>query len=212
MKTTFLLPVLSLLAIPLQLIGQSPYDSPNHNRALLKNVPAQNVAYLKASESGHLEQLLYYFSQSFNVSITGCDSCTLDPVRFFNVELFDIATYENLRKETERVSFAFKDIYMIELLSATELSDALHLDAVNPEELFSHVPDEGLPKWKIEWQSEHEFNRYRQNVDFYILRFPDQYNLLSTDPGFISMKYSTFKSLSQEEKLSILEHHYELIK
>ncbi len=214
MKIQFLLPVLSLFTMPLQLLSQSPYDSPNHNRALLRNVPSQNVAYLKASESVHLEKLLYYFSQSFEVSQTGCDSCPVDAFQFFNIDLFDITQYEHLRAENERASFVFKNKYLVELHSVSELPDAFPANEADYQAFIHHVPDSGLPKWNMEWDSDYQFIRYRENVDFYIQHFPHAYGSTSASPGFISIAYSDFKLLSPEEKQSILESEssYELIK
>lgn len=214
MKIPFLLPVLSLLTMPFQPMSQSPYDSPNHNRALLRNVPSQNVAYLKASGSGHLEKLLYYFSRSFEVSQTGCDSCPVDAFQFFNIDLFDITKYEHLRTENERISFIFKDKYLVELHSASELPDDLPVNEGDYQTFIHHVPDSGLPKWNIEWDSDYQFMRYRENVDFYIQRFPNAYGTTSGSNGFVSITYSDFKLLSPEEKQGILvsEGSYELIR
>lgn len=214
MKIQSLLPVLYLLTIPVQLLGQSPYNSPNHNRALLRNVPSQNIAYLKASESGHLEQLLYYFSRSFEVSQTGCDSCPVDAFQFFNIDLFDITQHEHLRTENERISFVFKKKYLVELHSVSELPDAFPVNEADYQEFIQHVPDSGLPKWNMEWDSDYQFIRYRENVDFYIQHFPHAYGSTSASPGFISIAYSDFKHLSTEEKQNILdnENNYELIR
>lgn len=193
MKTiTFTIAVLFSTTIT---FSQTEIDNSKLLRAIHKTWGGDKIKYFTEHNPEYVEKGLYYFNQSFEVSLTNCEMCAVDYNQLINLDLFNVSEFEHLRQDNERVSFVFKE-YSITLHSEEELEN--YLD----EPLTSFMSGENhisFPRFDFDNQSAANLNKYKEDRKYFIINYGMKYRARRATPNYRIIDPKEIGNLSQAE-------------
>lgn len=177
--------------------SQQSFADPMQNRALHKLFTGEELQSMLASSPERLAKIDQYLTQSFTVTPVNCSSCVIDASQFYNHDLFNMFEFEHLRSASENVTFVYRDIYEITLLSRTDLEELL---GSSPYELIKGVPYRPLPVWESTGDNDVDLANYKAALLAWRTDFPSDFRALLHSSELLRIRYPQFIELSDSRK------------
>lgn len=208
----FLLSLYAVFALFSVTAQGQPQEYQELNRAIFRYYPNDALVQFQQFDPVQLDIIRYYFNQSYSVQFSGCSECSVDYDQLLNLDLFNVADFEELRQETESTTFQYKKTpFIITLLPKQEVEQNLNGHTI--VDMTTILPVKPLPIWANTGDNAADYNLYKQELDTWIHSFPEKYRELTNGSELIKMPISEFLLLPQDKKdeLSSSTNKYLLI-
>lgn len=184
-----------ILLYPLLSHAQSnPQHDLRYHRGTMRHFSGNEIDAMKVSNPTHYAALLYYFTQSFNVTYIDCPDCKVDMESFYNQDLFNISEHEALRLQGNTYSFIYRDRYAVTLKSLSDIVSEMGM-AVN--QVMSKEP-RPLPLYTDTGNPETDYQNYSLELRAWTYDFPEQYRLLTSEGNVLKLTIAQYLALSPE--------------
>jgi hypothetical protein len=179
--------------------------NPYENRIIMKHYGSDKMKYLESHDIAKYNQIINYYTGSFNVENPDCSTCPVDYAHFFNIRLFDISEYEHLRLEND--SYAFTDSktgLKVTMLSQTDLDNLQNPSRTNQALPALTVFPGNFPKITDYELSHAGFELYKNAIYQWAKIYPDLYHQITNSSSVIKISFSEFLVFSEMKRQEIL--------
>ncbi len=197
--TTFQVIFVSLMTFTLS--AQSAYDFTQVNRAVMRHFNGEQLQSMMDTEPERLELVTRYFNQSFQVEVYNCSQCEVDFKNLFDISLFNISDFEDQRLDEQEISIAYKDEYLITLLSKSDMSTLLN--GQTPFELIYGLPERPFPTWESLANDQVDFENYKAELLTWSNDFPKQYREKKKSPNVLKVRFVQFTEMTNAERNAV---------
>lgn len=143
-----------------------------------------------------MNELVYYYTASFEVEMINCNSCQVNLDSLFNYHLFDVSSFEYLRLPESIAEINYKDIYSIKLHSSNELNSARQL-------IYQAQPFE-LPIFISTGQLSDDYSAYKAELNTWRNEHPYRFKVAMNSSEITVVKESEFLLLAESRRQSLL--------
>lgn len=182
--------------------AQSALQSPYYNRAVLRYYSPTKLTALEQNDPAKLASIMYYFNQSYNVSLTDCPACDVDYDALLNQEAFNVVNFEHLRLGSEEVRFSFKENMYEITLHPKQLVQA-NLGTIPITAILTQEASDPLPQWVSTGDNDVDYNTYKRALTHWVVRYPEKYRTLTNGNELIKIQISEFLSLPEDKRTSL---------
>lgn len=182
-----------------------PQINPYENRIIMKRYGTDKIKYLEGHDIAKYNQIINYYTGSFNVENPSCSACPVDYAHFFNIRLFDVSEYEHLRLENDIYTFLDSITSLkVTLLSQTDLNNLQNPARTNQALPPLTVFPENFPKITNYELSHAGFGLYKNAIYQWAKTYPDLYYQITNSSSVIKVSFSEFLVFSEMKRQEIL--------
>lgn len=182
--------------------SQNVLDTPSLNRSMLKYFSGVELQEIAVENPQKMTELVYYFTQSFDVEFVNCASCPIDYHIFFNRDLFNIYEHENKRLNNDAFEFVYRDIYKITLKGSLVMMS--NLNGSTPTDLVNYISPRVFPSWEEMGDVNIAYTTYKEKVYAWAKDYPEAYRTMTNSPDLVKVSIVVFRNLTEERKQYIM--------
>lgn len=175
--------------------GQSLAINPYQNRIIQRHFGPE-IEKIQTDCPALMNELVYYYTASFEVEMINCNSCQVNLDSLFNYHLFDVSSFEYLRLPDGISEINYKDIYSIKLRSSNELNSARQL-------IYQAQPLE-LPVFVSTGQLSDDYSAYKAELNTWRNEHPYRFKVAMNNSEISVMKESEFLNLPAQKIASFI--------
>lgn len=179
-------------------------DNPYQNRAVLKFYTGPELSQLESDSPVEFEKVRYYFGNSFSVVRTDCENCAVDYTTFFNIDLFNIREFENIRMEEDVIEINYRDKYSVTLYSKKAVR--VKYDELENSSASMRIASTSMPEYVNTGDAAQDYETYRNQLQDFVQSNIEDYEIHTSKPGFLVISVSEFNSLPAARQNSVLNH------
>lgn len=184
--------------------SQNAYEDIRYNRAVLRYYTGPELVQLETESPIEYEKLKYYFVNSFSVVRTDCESCEVDFTEFFNIDLFNVRDFENIRLEDDVIEINYRDKYKVTLYS--KKSVRVKYDEIESTLAEMRIASASLPEYVNTGDPTQDYNTYRSQLEHFASNNIDDFEIHTSKQGFLVITFTEFMSLPAARQNSVLNH------
>ena len=197
---------ITFLVVSCSVLAQNPVNDPYNHRIIVREISTPVLKSMESNNPVKFEQIKYYYSQSFSAELIDCSSCPIDYFDLFNLNLFNVKDYEDQREELSSVSFEFNDKYTITLYSKKAVELAYSDIRTEIETALAASLNSSLPSYVITGDTISDYQNYKTALLQYQSDFPEDYQLLISRTGFLTISIEEFNPLPPNKKTAFINN------